>query len=399
MDTGSNIKDRFSGISSVVQPMHVPGKVRLAMVIAGTLASYGVAAVSSNLPPPTSLSSVYSMAKRPTVLPQKNMPAPQVSQAPKNSVIKLMDFHGTSLTNTAARPRQQIDFQQGSEPRYHFVSLLQPLGFKRKSWHSFDAIQPGDAVATATPTLTEVPSLPEEVTSQVAAKTANRFVIMLDPGHGGSDPGSEAHNGLLEKELTLDIAKRAQLFLSEIDGIDVLLTRDEDTGLSRQSRVNAVRRSQADLMVSLHFNNLPQRNITLVESFYAGPKNIAESQAFQRSHSSASRFLPVADSDTDMGFTLGSARLANMLQRRIFAEVSHANPAASNAGVKQDTLFVLTRSFTPGVLIEMTCLSNELEATRLADENYRNRLAAALVDGIRNYRASLAAAPLAEIQI
>lgn len=374
MGTDNINNDLSSGKSPVAQPMHKLWKVRLAMVVIGTLGGNAIAAVSSAVSPGPGLPAVTAEVR------QQTMPASSVSHA-RHTAINLVDFH------------------QGAEPQYHFASLLQAPGFKRKSWHSFDAIQLGGKAVATSQTLTEVPLLPEEDKSQVTAKAVNRFVVVLDPGHGGSDPGSKAHNGLLEKELTLDIAKRAQLFLSEIDGIDVILTREKDRGLSRQSRVNAVRRSQADLMVSLHFNHLPQPDITLVESYYAGPANIAESQAFQRAQNTTSPYLPMADSDINMNFTLGSARLADMLQRRIYSEVSHANPAARNAGVKRHTLFVLTRSFTPSALIEMTCLSNELEATRLANDDYRDRLAAALVDGIRDYKASLVDAPLGEVHI
>ena len=78
----------------------------------------------------------------------------------------------------------------------------------------------------------------------------------------------------------------------------------------------------------------------------------------------------------------------------MYDEVSLDNKKVIDAGVKTDMLYVLTRSFTPGVLMELTAISNIEEAERLTDENYRNRLAAALVDGIRNYRESLRKNPL-----
>ncbi len=73
------------------------------------------------------------------------------------------------------------------------------------------------------------------------------------------------------------------------------------------------------------------------------------------------------------------------MQSRVFNSVQLTNSTVANAGVKQDTLFILTRSFTPGVLIELSCLSNELEAEKLATEAYRSRVAAALANGIRDY--------------
>ncbi len=248
------------------------------------------------------------------------------------------------------------------------AGFLQPDGFARPAWQRFIAnssfIQPRD--------------------------DKPRFVIMLDPGHGGIDPGSTAHNGLLEKNLTLDIARRTRMFLSEFDEFEVLLTRNHDHGLSRQSRVNAISRANADMVVSLHFNHLPQTDITLVETYFASPENIAESQA--------SRSQPLTQvagkSAMDMSFTKGSERLAHTLQQRVFNEVSFENPTADNAGVKEETLFVLTRSFTPGALIELTPLSNKVEAEKLNTEDYRNRLAAALADAIRAYHDSLQHSPL-----
>lgn len=212
------------------------------------------------------------------------------------------------------------------------------------------------------------------------------FVIVLDPGHGGSDPGSASHNGLLEKVLTLEIAKRAALFLSEIDNIEVKLTRDKDIGLTRTGRVRRVKRSNADLVVSLHLNHIPGSDINLVETFYAGPQNIAESQQKMR-EAKAKRGMVLAKSthSSDVSFTQGSRKLAHLMQNRVYGEVQMDSPNAIDAGVKRDTLYILTRSFTPGVLIELSCLSNKEEAKRLKDPAYRDRLAAAVADGIRDY--------------
>lgn len=202
-----------------------------------------------------------------------------------------------------------------------------------------------------------------------------RLVVALDPGHGGTDPGSEAHNGLVEKELTLDMAKRIQLFLSEIDNVDVIMTRTTDTGMSRQSRVNTIKATGADVVVSLHFNHLPQTDINLVETFFADRHNIVESLNAQgKSPASA-----------NLDYTNASKNLAEIMHEKVYNEVSSVNEEAIDAGVKRDTLFVLTRSFTPGVLLELTCISNPAEAERLTTVEYRNQLAAAIADGLRDY--------------
>ena len=253
-------------------------------------------------------------------------------------------------------------------------ALLAPDGIERPHWRSFDHVEP---VPPAAPSV------------------GTRFVVAIDPGHGGSDPGAEGPNGLLEKDLTLDIARRVRLFLSELDDVEVVLTRERDHGLSRASRVARVKASGADLFVSLHFNHLPQSEITLVESFYAGPENIAESRALQRAREAAGHVhRTTGESRTDLAFTRGSARFARFVQRRVFDEVGRGNERALDAGVKTDTLFVLTRSFTSGALVELTCLSNVDEAHRLTDETYRDSLAAGIADAIREYRASLERQPI-----
>jgi len=233
---------------------------------------------------------------------------------------------------------------------------------------------------------------PENTPTRSPQQTAsNKFVIMLDPGHGGSDPGSIGHNGLQEKTLTLDIAKRASRLLADLDHVEVLLTRNADFGMSRKNRVEKVKRSKANMVVSLHLNHLPQRNINLVETYYAAPHNIQESIEKQKTERRNGLIPTRTVRHRNFDFTKGSATLANIMQRHVFNEVTQSNPDTDNAGVKQDTLYILTRSFTPGVLIELSCLSHPAEAELLASPQYRDRLAAALADGIRDYLATPAA--------
>lgn len=221
---------------------------------------------------------------------------------------------------------------------------------------------------------------------------AHQFVIMLDPGHGGTDPGSVGHNGLQEKTLTLDIARRAQRQLSENKNVTVFLTRNNDSGMSRQNRVRKVKRSKADMFVSIHLNHLPQADVNLVETFYAAPRNILESMRKQRIEKSNRGMVETSAAlNPDLGFTRGSKQLASIMQNRVFDEVIDNNPETNDAGVKEDTLFILTRSFTPGALIELSCLSNVQEAKRLNSPAYREKLATALAKGIQDYLATPAA--------
>jgi len=214
-----------------------------------------------------------------------------------------------------------------------------------------------------------------------------RHIVTLDPGHGGSDPGTIGIGGSLEKHLTLDIAKRVTRLLDSNPTIEVKLSRNRDRGFSRKSRVRKIKSDQSDLLLSLHFNHLPQRDVTLVESFYAGTEDIAKStgdSAPPDTHKVSSNALTGNTSLTD-----NSRQIAQIMQRRIFNVVSRSNPEAINAGVKQDNLYILTRSQTPGALIELTCLSNAEEEARLDSSAYRQEIASAIAGGLLEYFSEL----------
>jgi len=208
-----------------------------------------------------------------------------------------------------------------------------------------------------------MPDVPDQAKPETDP-SIKRWVVAIDPGHGGTDPGSMAPNGLVEKTLTLDMARRVELF-----------TRKADYGMSRQQRVDRITAVDADVVVSLHFNHLPQDDINLVETVYADRENIIESLEQQER----------SGEPVNLDFTAASRQLADIMHNKVISEVATDNSPVIDGGVKRDTLFMLTRSFTPGVLLELTCISNPQEAERLTSDDYRNRLAASIADGIRDY--------------
>jgi len=217
-----------------------------------------------------------------------------------------------------------------------------------------------------------------------------RFVVVIDAGHGGNDAGTRAADGLLEKDLTLDLSFRLRARLLGIQGVHVVLTREQDVWLSRAERAAAVREADADLLISLHFNDLPQREITLVETYYAHASNIVDSRTRRREGLGVAGVPESIDPDepSDITFTRGSARFAALVQQHVFAAVVAGNERAIDAGVKRDTLFMLTRAATSGALVEITCLSNAAEAERLRGDAYLDELAVALATAVDAYRQS-----------
>jgi len=152
----------------------------------------------------------------------------------------------------------------------------------------------------------------------------------------------------------------------------------------------------------LHLNNIPQKELVLVETYYtskqsssqAAPLTHRDNHHHDHNHNHHHDLLmKVSDadrSDSIMAPQKSSAqiewsrRFATVIQSKVFAAVQSRNPRAIDAGVKDDNFYVLTRTGIPGALVELTCLSNSDEEQRLGTESYRNELALALMDAIRN---------------
>ncbi len=307
---------------------------------------------------------------------------------------------------TAANPHPAL-LVRAARPASRTAAV--PFGFDAMAVGDFDDLTLAIAVGASAPALVVREGVEGrdragdqaggQVVAEPVAESVNDpadepFIVMIDPGHGGSDPGAIAPNGLQEKELTADIAERTRRFLSEVDGIEVRLTR-EGTRACRARDGSIASATAAPISWCRCTSTTCRRRTSRWSS---------RSTRRPRTSRKAAPFVApragielVQMSAPDLAFTEGSARLAKLMQRRVYGEVVHENPEATDAGVKRDTLFVLTRSLVPGALIELTCLSNPGEAERLEGSAYRDRLAAALADAVRDYRSSLEARPLGSL--
>jgi N-acetylmuramoyl-L-alanine amidase len=212
-------------------------------------------------------------------------------------------------------------------------------------------------------------------------------IIVLDAGHGGSDPGKENKLlGLNEKTSTLDVTLRLKKIL-EARGWQVILTRSDDRELSPVKVVDLRRRSEiansahADLFLSIHFNSVEKdtERVTGVETFAMTPQFML-STADERK-----------DEMTDISFPGNKHDNANLL----FCEQVHRAMTsalhASDRGLKHQRWAVLRFLDCPGVLVECAYLSNITDARRVATAEYRERIAQALATGVQNYATALAA--------
>ncbi len=212
-------------------------------------------------------------------------------------------------------------------------------------------------------------------------------LIVLDPGHGGTDPGKQNPRLKIdEKDMTLDVALRLRKLL-ELRGYRVVLTRSTDTRFSNSPNVDLPLRAEvankaaADLFLSIHFNAVdrdPMR-VSGVETYVLPPQGQASTQP-ELDRSMIATQYPGNKQDN------ANALLGYSLHRRMITDLK-----SSDRGYKRYRLAVLRTLNCPGALVECAYLSNDAEAKRVATPEFRQQIAEALAEGISSYTATLAA--------
>lgn len=219
-------------------------------------------------------------------------------------------------------------------------------------------------------------------------RTASR--VVLDPGHGGSDPGAIGPTGVREKDVTLDIAHRVAPILAK-QGIQVVLTRDDDRFVPLEERTQRANGFNADLFISIHCNAAETRSRRGVETYVldttkdeiagrVAARENATSQAANAELGSILASMRMADQSTR------SSKLAELLQKASMASLKVQYSDASDGGVKTAGFYVLVGARMPGVLFETSYISNAIEEERLASVDYKQRLADGIANAVRAYQ-------------
>jgi N-acetylmuramoyl-L-alanine amidase len=214
--------------------------------------------------------------------------------------------------------------------------------------------------------------------------------IVIDPGHGGKDPGATGAKGTKEKDITLDVALRLKQRLLKLDRFNVFLTRTQDEFLTLAARVDFAKEKRADLFISLHVNSLPNDSVNLIETYYFGPPlssdtyRLAEEEN-KASHYSVSELMEIIQ---DIGNTVKrqeSEMLAGAIQASLYSHISNLDPEVINSGVKMAPFVVLSQIEVPSVLVELSCITNESEEAKLKTSKYREKIASYIDEGIVTY--------------
>jgi N-acetylmuramoyl-L-alanine amidase len=217
--------------------------------------------------------------------------------------------------------------------------------------------------------------------------------IVVDPGHGGHDPGAQAR-GVNEADVTLDIALRLEELLAKEAGLEVVLTRRTDVYVPLEERTAIANRENADLFLSIHANasrNASARGVeTYFLSFAATPE--AEAVAARENSSSASdmRRLPELIKTITLNNKLDESKdFAGMVQEALVSRLRRSNSNLRNLGVKKAPFVVLIGAGMPSVLAEVSFLTNRQELQLLKMPAYKQRIAEALHAAVMRYRRSL----------
>lgn len=247
-------------------------------------------------------------------------------------------------------------------------------------------------VSTAPPASTA--AAPAAIGAVPVVEEADSLVVVIDPGHGGRDPGA-IHAGLREKDITLDVARRLARLLADAPAVRPVLTRDSDRKLGLAERVGLAEGAGGDIFVSIHVNSADDAGVRGMEVFYLDPDTAAEVQARVGADPDRARDL--------LGLTAGT-RLADGvlpvlldLRRRAAATASRGlaerilAEARRHVGlqarlIKQDEYHVLQTLAMPGVLVETAYLSNPADRAVLASGRGRQELANVLAEAVLSSR-------------
>jgi N-acetylmuramoyl-L-alanine amidase len=344
---------------------------------------------SSLLPKPS------NSAASPSSLNAANSPSPASNQATSqiNERVAQSESQVTSLSSIADPKRQG--------PPRSVASLGNtadtPLGFvlpndgKSKSKNTDSKVKSSATKGlevTAVPKVAPATHHGDHTLTRVLGLKISRIVI--DPGHGGHDQGTNGPGGMLEKTLVLSLAHTLKTMLEERMGAEVFLTRDDDTFISLEERTSLANQHHADLFVSIHANSSRIRSISGVETYYLDfAKTDAEREIAARENATSDKNVSdledlikkIAKADK----SAESRELASLVQQKLYSGSKKLLPSTHNRGVRRAPFVVLIGASMPSVLAEVAFISNPKDEKLLGKKANQDALAKALFAGIEGY--------------
>ena len=217
-----------------------------------------------------------------------------------------------------------------------------------------------------------------------------RLCVVVDPGHGGKDPGAVGPNNLYEKDITLAISKKlARILKDELD-CDVHMTRTEDVYLTLRQRTAFANQVKADVFISIHANASVNKSVRGTETFFLNFSKSAKAVEVAARENDMS-LQEVGDLDLILFDLMAnskineSSRLATNVQKAIIQRLKKNFSGIKDLGVKQGPFHVLLGADMPSILVEAAFISNKREAKLLVNRKFQQHTAEGIVTGVKAY--------------
>ena len=224
--------------------------------------------------------------------------------------------------------------------------------------------------------------------------------IVIDPGHGGHDTGTIGPDGLLEKDLVVDVGRRLGKLLETRLGAEVIYTRKDDTFIPLETRTAIANQEQADLFVSIHANSSRDPNARGVETYYLNFTSSPDALEVAARENAVSEKSIHELGDLVKKIALKekieeSHEFASNVQEALHSGLATKNSGIRDRGVKKAPFIVLIGANMPSILAEISFVSNPSDERRLQTPEYRQRIAESLYRGISKYVSGLSGVKLA----
>jgi N-acetylmuramoyl-L-alanine amidase len=218
--------------------------------------------------------------------------------------------------------------------------------------------------------------------------------IVVDPGHGGHDPGAMGPGGTQEKDVVLAIGLKLRDMLKEELGLDVVMTRSTDVFIPLEERTAIANKVNADLFISVHANAATNHVASGIETYYLSLAKTEKAARLAAKENGTSlekvSVLQAILFDLMANYKLNdSAHLANDVQKSLLKKIHGLHADVKNQGVKQGPFYVLVGATMPSILVETAFVSNAQEESRLKDPAYQDATAEGIMEGVRGYISSL----------
>ncbi|MFT7859346.1 MAG: N-acetylmuramoyl-L-alanine amidase [Sulfurimonas sp.] len=303
---------------------------------------------------------------------------------PKKDQYKyVFDVHASMLTKSQTLKKKYIDKIKLAQFNPRTIRLViqdstkVAISFKRDN---------KDLIIKITPNKSRIPVLNKP------ASVDRGKIIVIDPGHGGKDPGAVGYRGYREKVVVLQIARKLRSIL-KARGYKVYMTRDNDKFIKLRNRTRYANRKKADLFISIHANAVARKKHLAygVECYFLDKSRSSRAKKVAAQENSADMsemdyygkqsFLSTLNSHN----IVASNKLAIDLQRGVLGSLRKKYSKVKDAGVRPAPFWVLVGAQMPSVLVEVGFITNPKEARRLVNGDYQKKMAYGLADGVERY--------------